>query len=109
MSSTRSGNNQNVIYSSIIKFILNIPKYQKYKIHDFTEFVHGRDYVFEPLENYKKGYMTAQCRGIKRGDWIILRDDRYSYRYQVEEIDYYTEPPDMWIALLNQVIVDRHS
>ncbi|WP_331280993.1 hypothetical protein [Fischerella sp. PCC 9605] len=50
--------------------------------------------------------MTAQRRGIKRGDWIILRDDRYSYRYQVEEIDYYAEPPDMWIALLNQVIVD---
>jgi len=51
--------------------------------------------------------MTAQCKGVKRGDWIILEDNGRSYRYQVEQIDYYSEPSDMWIALLNQAMVEE--
>ncbi|MEI2581633.1 hypothetical protein [Scytonema sp. PRP1] len=47
--------------------------------------------------------MTGQGKGIKRGDYIILCNGSQSCRYQVEEIDYYSEPPDMWIALLNDV------
>ncbi|WP_339381337.1 hypothetical protein [Brasilonema sp. UFV-L1] len=47
--------------------------------------------------------MTGQGKGVKRGDYIILRDSSNACRYQVEDIDYYSEPPDMWIALLQKV------
>jgi MioC protein len=104
---SRSGISISVIYDLIVQFIFTIPTFQKHKIHDFRGLVYGRDYIFEPTEGLKKGYMTAQCKGVKRGDWIILEDNGRSYRYQVERIDYYSEPSDMWIALLNQAMVEE--
>ncbi|WP_246275585.1 hypothetical protein [Brasilonema bromeliae] len=47
--------------------------------------------------------MTGQGTGIKRGDYIILCHSSRTCRYQVEDIDYYSEPPNMWIALLQEV------
>ncbi len=60
--------------------------------------VAGQDYVFELAEEDKKAYITGQGRGIKPGDSIILDDD--AGKYQVEKIDYYSNPSDMWIALV---------
>ncbi|MFB2771566.1 hypothetical protein ACE1AT_20090 [Pelatocladus sp. BLCC-F211] len=104
---SRSGMNLSVIYDFVMQLIFTTPTFQKHKIHDFRGFICGRDYVFEPIDGLKKGYMTAQCKGVKRGDWIILENDSRFYRYQVEEIDYYSEPSDMWIALLSQAVVDN--
>jgi hypothetical protein len=106
MSSTRSGINLVVIFSSLFSFLSNKPKQPQAKTYDYSQYVCGRDYVFEPVDDLKKGYMTGQGKGIKRGDYIILKNGSNSCRYQVEEIDYYSEPPDMWMALLNKVIVD---
>lgn len=79
---------------------------QKNKIHDYSQLVRGKDYVFEPLQGGMGGYMTSSGKGIKPGDYIILQYGCKHYRYQVEEIDYYADPSDMWIALLKQVIFD---
>ncbi len=106
MSSTRSSINLRVIFSSLFSFLLTKPKQQPNKTYDYTEYVCGRDYVFEPVDEMSKGYMTGQGKGIKRGDYIILKNGSNSCRYQVEEIDYYSEPPDMWMALLSKVIVE---
>lgn len=48
--------------------------------------------------------MTGIGKGIKPGDYLILQRDSELCRYQVEEIDYYSDPPDMWMALLKKVI-----
>ncbi len=66
------------------------------KIHDYRNMVAGQDYVFELAEGGKKAYITGQGRGIQVGDRIILGDD--AGQYQVEQIDYYSNPSDMWIA-----------
>lgn len=79
---------------------------QKNKIHDYSQQVWGSDYVFERLNEGILGYMTGVGKGIKPRDRIILRQGCESYQYQVEEIDYYSDPSDMWIALLKQVLVD---
>lgn len=79
---------------------------QKNKIHDYSQLVRGKDYVFEPLHGGLGGYMTAVGKGIKPCDYIILQHGCQNYRYKVEEIDYYSDPSDMWIALLKQVIFD---
>ncbi|MBE9038961.1 hypothetical protein [aff. Roholtiella sp. LEGE 12411] len=76
------------------------------KIHDYSQFVCGTDYIFEPIDGELEGYMTGQGKGIKPSDYIILRRGYQSYKYQVEGIDYYCDPPDMWMALLKQVLVE---
>ncbi|GAA6621722.1 hypothetical protein [Scytonema sp. NUACC26] len=106
MSHIRSGINLNVILLLLLNFLWNRQKQQKQQTYDYTECVCGCDYAFEPVDNLTKGYMTAQFKGIKRGDYILLKNGSNLYRYQVEEIDYYSEPPDMWIALLHKVVQD---
>lgn len=49
--------------------------------------------------------MTGQKKGLKQGDYLIVRDGSSLCRYQIEEIDYYCNPSDMWIALLKRVAV----
>jgi hypothetical protein len=83
--------------------LLNRLRQRPSQTYDYTECICGRNYVFEPVDNLTKGYMTAQCRGIQLGDYIIFRTGSSCERYQVHEIDYYSEPPDMWIAVLVQL------
>ncbi|MBE9206608.1 hypothetical protein IQ244_08780 [Nostoc sp. LEGE 06077] len=77
---------------------------QKQKIHDYSQFITGRDYVFESINQGLEGHMTGVGKGIKPCDYIILRSESELSRYQVEEIDYYADPPEMWMALLKKVI-----
>ena len=73
------------------------------KTYDYTQLVSGEDYVFEPIDGGIRGYMTSSGKGVKSGDYIVLADDVSASRYQVEKIDYYSNPPEMWIALLKRV------
>ncbi|WP_373529171.1 hypothetical protein [Nostoc sp.] len=77
---------------------------QKNKIHNYSQQIGGIDYVFERLNGGMLGYMTGIGKGIKPCDRIILQQGCESYQYQIEEIDYYSDPSDMWIALLKQVV-----
>lgn len=73
----------------------------KRKNHNYTHYESGIDYVFEAIDaSGAKGYMTGQGKGVKQGDGITLKQDNQQIRYQVERIDYYASPSDMWIALL---------
>lgn len=75
----------------------------KPKTHDYTRFVYGSDYVFEIQSDGQTGYITGYGRGIKIGDYLILKKYNQPYRYQVKEIEYYANPSDMWMALLKEV------
>ncbi|MBE9213092.1 hypothetical protein IQ247_10470 [Plectonema cf. radiosum LEGE 06105] len=103
MSSSKSGINPSVFFLSLTDLIFKKLRQQKNKIHDFTECVRGSDYVFEIAEDPMKAYMTAQSKDVKCGDYIILQIDSASCRYQVEQIDYYANPSDMWMGLLKKV------
>jgi hypothetical protein len=103
MFSIRLGINVRVIFISIFDWLLNKPTQHKHKTHDFTEFTSDRDYVFEKADDITKGYITGQGKGIKPGDFILLRQGEDSCCYQVEQIDYYSDPPDMWMALVARV------
>ncbi|MEO1378154.1 MAG: hypothetical protein AAFW70_28550, partial [Cyanobacteria bacterium J06635_10] len=66
--------------------------------------VRGSDYVFEVApEDVTKAYMTARSTGVKLGDYIVLQIGSESKQYQVEQIDYYSNPSDMWMALIKKV------
>jgi hypothetical protein len=70
------------------------------KVHDYSKLVMGSDYVFESLNTGTQGCITGFGKGVKSGDFMILKQNNQSCRYQVEEINYYSDPSDMWIALL---------
>ncbi|MCL6436086.1 MAG: hypothetical protein K6T90_18115 [Leptolyngbyaceae cyanobacterium HOT.MB2.61] len=77
--------------------------FKRQKTHDYTRYEQGVDYVFEAIEpNGAKGYLTCQGKGVKQGDYVILRQSDAIIRYRIERIDYYSSPSDMWIALLVQ-------
>ncbi|MCC5655654.1 hypothetical protein LC608_01340 [Nostoc sp. XA010] len=90
---------------ALVNFPANELK-QKHKVHDYSRLVSGSDYVFERLNEGTIGYMTGSGTGIKASDRIILQEGCEFYQYQVEEVDYYSDPSDMWIALLKQVLID---
>jgi MioC protein len=97
--------NHNYFFNYIIGFFLKFLaiKKQQPKGHDYTQYDCNHDYIFEVAEQGNWGYMTGQGQGINQGDHLILSNGSNILRYQVESIDYYSNPPDMWIALLRQV------
>lgn len=73
------------------------------KVHDYTLYERGLDYVIEPMNEGSQTYMTAQGKGVRCGDYIILKNAVETERYRVEKVDYYASPSDIWVALLTQV------
>lgn len=73
------------------------------KTHYYTRYDAGVDYIFEPAIADGLGYLTTQGGRVKRGDCIVLCDKANPHWYQVEEIDYYANPSDMWIAALKPI------
>jgi len=63
----------------------------------------GADYFFEIVEQDSAACMTGKEHGIKRGDSTLLRNTDKAERDQVERIDYYACPSDIWIALLKPI------
>ncbi len=74
--------------------------YRKFRIHNYTSYTCGKDYAFDEIHDGAQAYMTAYGRGIKRGDYITVCRERVKIQYRVEQIDYYSNPSDLWIALL---------
>lgn len=104
-SSIRTGMNLSFSFFNKLSLVISpiTELKQKNKIHDYRQQVCGGDYIFERLNEGTIGYMTGVGKSVKACDRIILREGCESYQYQVEEIDYYSDPSDMWIALLKQI------
>ncbi|BAU67263.1 hypothetical protein STA3757_46740 [Stanieria sp. NIES-3757] len=77
------------------------------KIYDYRRYSFGSDYIFELVNNTNTGYMTGYGMGIKPGDHLLLTINNRVCQYRVQEIDYYANPSDMWIALLKQIIQSK--
>lgn len=96
--------NINTFLGPLLHRVLANLKFQGSQTYDYTDCISGRDYIFEVLDDDStRGYMSARWRNIKCDDCIILATPSGIEKYQVEEIDYYSEPSDMWIALLRRL------
>lgn len=91
--------------STILSLFHHSENSQEYtaKIHDYSNRESEVDYIFESAHEGLKGYLTAQDRGVKVGDRVILVQENDRNYYQVENIDYYSNPSDMYIALLRKL------
>jgi hypothetical protein len=79
------------------------------KIHNYTAQIKGEHYFIEladpaesPQSTAAKFYMTAHGAGLTRHDYILLQTETGTTQYQIEAIDYYSDPPTLWTALLTQ-------
>ncbi|HEY9906866.1 MAG TPA: hypothetical protein V6D18_04580 [Thermosynechococcaceae cyanobacterium] len=70
------------------------------RTHFYTNRLEGTDYVFERIEASDRAVMTAYGRRVRAQDYIILSDGRY----QVDTIDYYANPSNLWTAMLIKVL-----
>lgn len=66
--------------------------------HDYTRRCWGHDYTFTPINGGKRAELTGWGYGIAKGDYLILPNKGCTTCYRVDEISYYSDPPDMWRA-----------
>ena len=71
-------------------------------VHDYRH-QQRSDYAFELIDQGSKGHMTGQGGRIKQGDRILLCQDGQTVSYQVQSVEYYSSPSDLWTALLVNV------
>jgi hypothetical protein len=78
---------------------------RKPRVHDYSHYEEGLDFVVEAAyETPGSGqfYMTSDRRKeVKQGDYITFQKDSHTVQYRVEQVDYYQDASDMWIALLS--------
>jgi hypothetical protein len=72
----------------------------KEKVHNYTQQIQGCNYFLSPAEDSHKVHMTADGEGVCLHDYILLKDESGSTRYQVEAIEHYGDSPSLWTALL---------
>jgi hypothetical protein len=77
--------------------------HHRFKDHDLSDHQCGRDYTLTLMEQGSKGFMTIQKAGIKVTDHLILDHDGGLKYYQVEAVEYYSDPDDMCMLLLQKV------
>ncbi len=68
------------------------------KLHDFSR-QSPDTFVFEQIGE-SQAYMTGQGKNIQQGDQLLLQLEQHPALYQVQHIDYYAAPSDIWTALL---------
>jgi hypothetical protein len=71
----------------------------KSRVHEMSGT--DQDFVVEPSRD-EPGFflMTGGKIGIRKGDRILLNPSSEPKRYQIIEIEYYPDYPDLWMAKL---------
>lgn len=87
--------------------LLEKPRVAQPRIHDFTRQTLEQDYCFGNADvessTCPQFYMTGVGANIRQNDRIVLHQDAGATLYQVEQIDYYSNVPNLWMALLSRV------
>ncbi len=73
----------------------------KFKIHKYRDLDRGTEFVLEPFQDTSNFIMTSQRSGLKLGDYVLIQEDSKACKYQILEIEYYSDSPtDLWMAKL---------
>jgi hypothetical protein len=76
-------------------------KCKQYKVHTFRNPKNCITFALECRDEHPlKCYMTGFGVDIRKGDLMVIEDDKSSRTYRIESIDYYLDPPDLWMASL---------
>ena len=73
----------------------------RHKTHHYDHLQQGIDFVLErDLERTHLYTMTAQKAGVHMGDHIDIAGPEGHQHFKVQEIEYYDDPAEMWMAQL---------
>lgn len=88
---------------SIFEQINYLFRRNKTKIFSYDFCGIGENFVLEADLNTRSYYMTSLQAGAQLGDCVQIHHLDKTTTYQIQEIEYYTEPSDMWMARLLQI------
>ena len=66
--------------------------------HDYRVSYWGHDYSFKTYDNGQTLELIGWGQGIKKNDYLLLKNGNDSTRYQIKSIKYQSNPSDMWFA-----------
>lgn len=94
--------------ASFISLIRSMTKWlpwrsKQQKLHDYTIYQNGVDYVFDLVDGGTQGYLTAQGRDPQIGDRVALKENAVVEQYEIVTLDRYASPSDLWTALLVRI------
>ncbi len=87
---------------SLLNSLLAPKRSVRGKVHDYAKAHRGEEYLFEEEHGDNLAYMTGHGGAIVAGDWLLLNRNGQTIAYQVQTIDYYAFPAEMWIAALSR-------
>lgn len=75
-----------------------------HKTHRYNHGQLGSEFFLEQSSTIPISYMTAQGGRVCQGDYIDIDTPTGHLTFQVNEIEYYSDPADMWMAQLREVL-----
>lgn len=78
------------------------PYHRAQTVHDLSHHRDGEDYVLDPVSE-TQAYLTGHAENVRPGDLLVLVHKHSVIQYRVEQIEYYSDPPHLWMALVSQL------
>lgn len=89
---------------SISKQLLNnLFRKNKTKIFSYDARDIGKNLILEGDKKTRSYYMTSLQAGVQLGDCVRINHTDEIATYQIQKIEYYTEPVGMWMANLLKI------
>lgn len=73
---------------------------RRHKTHRYDQGQQGTEFFLEANADRSISYMTAQGTAVRPGDYIDIASAEGHLKFQVSEIEYYSNPAGMWMAQL---------
>lgn len=93
-------------YSVVEKFQKHLSRENKTRIFTYIACNAGQTFVLDLTPDTNTCYMTSQQAGVKSGDQVQIYDPDKISTYQIQEIEYYENPSDAWIAKLQKIATE---
>ncbi|WP_299486951.1 hypothetical protein [Acaryochloris sp. IP29b_bin.137] len=81
-------------------FLEQRPQARRHKTHRYDQGQLGTEFFLETSTDSSVSYMTAQGPAVRPGDYIDIASPEGHLKFQVDEVEYYSDPADMWMAQL---------
>lgn len=76
---------------------------RKSRVHRYEYSALSSDFCIETAPDQSGFFMTSCKAGVQKGDLVHIGDVDGFSEYRVDEIDFYSNPSDMWIAKLRMI------
>ena len=96
-------------YSVSTQFQKHLYRKGKTKTFSYDACDIGQAFVLESTLDSSFYYMTSLQSGVRSGDCVQIYYPDKIITYRIQEIEYYSEPSDMWIAILLKIGVDQSN